>query len=33
VLHEVTGPGHAVACHLVDPEHGAPRIDQRQASA
>ena len=33
VLHEVTRTGHAVACHLVDPEHGAPQIDQQRASA
>ncbi|GAC1537241.1 MAG: dipeptide ABC transporter ATP-binding protein [Acidimicrobiales bacterium] len=33
VLREVTGVGHAVACHLVDPIHGAPRIDQHQDGA
>ncbi len=33
VLQDVTGPGHAVACHLVDPVHGAPRIEQAGAGA
>lgn len=33
MLREVTGAGHAVACHLVDPVQGAPRIEQHQQGA
>lgn len=32
-LRQVTGPGHQVACHLVDPVRGAPRINAGSSAA